>query len=58
MTDRQYTDVDILTDTTTNTEFAADQASIQITFDPDRILSFADASLIRKITIQTVKTGS
>ena len=58
MTDRQYTDVDILTDTTTNTEFNADQASIQITFDPDRILSFADASLIRKITIQTVKTGS
>ena len=58
MTDRQYTDVDILTDTTTNTEFSNDEASIQVTFDPDRILSFADASLIRKITIQTVKTGS
>lgn len=58
MTDTQYTDVDILTDTSTNTEFNANQASIQITFDPDRILSFADASQVRKITIQTVKTGS
>ena len=59
MTDRQYTDVDILTDTSAgSTEFTSNQGSIQITFDPDRTLSFADASLIRKITIQTVKTGS
>jgi hypothetical protein len=59
MTDTQYTDVDILTDTSAgSTEFTSNQGSIQITFDPDRILSFADASLIRKITIQTVKTGS
>jgi hypothetical protein len=59
MTDRQYTDVDILTDTSDgSTEFTSNQGSIQITFDPDRTLSFADASLIRKITIQTVKTGS
>jgi hypothetical protein len=58
MTDRQYTDVDILTDVSTSTEFTSNQGSIQITFDPDRTLSFADASLIRKITIQTVKTGS
>jgi hypothetical protein len=59
MTDRQYTDVDILTDVSAgSTEFTSNQGSIQITFDPDRTLSFADASLIRKITIQTVKTGS
>jgi hypothetical protein len=59
MTDRQYTDVAILTDTSDgSTEFTSNQGSIQITFDPDRTLSFADASLIRKITIQTVKTGS
>jgi hypothetical protein len=59
MTDRQYTDVDILTDTSAgSTEFTSNQGSIQVTFDPDRTLSFADASLIRKITIQTVKTGS
>lgn len=59
MTDTQYTDVDILTDTSAgSTEFTSNLGSIQITFDPDRVLSFADASLIRKITIQTVKTGS
>jgi hypothetical protein len=59
MTDAQYTDVDILTDTSAgSTEFTSNQGSIQITFDPDRTLSFADASLIRRITIQTVKTGS
>ena len=59
MTDAQYTDVDILTDISAgSTEFSSNQGSIQITFDPDRTLSFADASLVRRITIQTVKTGS
>ena len=59
MTDAQYTDVDILTDTSAgSTEFTSNQGSIQITFDPDRTLSFADASLVRRITIQTTKTGS
>ena len=59
MTDAQYTDVDILTDTSAgSTEFTSNQGSIQITFDPDRVLTFADASLIRRITIQTTKTGS
>jgi hypothetical protein len=59
MTDTQYTDVDILTDTSAgSTEFTSNQGSIQITFDPDRTLTFADATLIRRITIQTVKTGS
>jgi len=59
MTDAQYTDVDILTDTSAgSTEFTSNQGSIQITFDPDRTLTFADSTLIRRITIQTVKTGS
>ena len=59
MTDTQYTDVDILTDTSAgSTEFTSNQGSIQITLDPDRTLSFADATVIRRITIQTTKTGS
>lgn len=50
----QFTDVDILTDNSAgSTEFSSNQSSIQITFDPDRAATFADASLIRKITIQT-----
>jgi hypothetical protein len=57
--DPSYNDFDILTDTSAgSTEFSSDQGSIQITFDPDRTVTFADASLIRKITIQTVKHGS
>ena len=52
----QFTDVDILTDNSAgSTEFASNLSSIQITFDPDRTATFADASLIRKITIQTAK---
>ena len=50
--DKSYIDFDILTDPTSS-EFANNQSSIQITFDPDRTISFADASSIRRITIQT-----
>jgi hypothetical protein len=54
--DSSYTDFDILTDTSAgSTEFSSNNSQIQITFDPDRTITFADASLIRKITIQTVK---
>ena len=54
--DRSYIDYDILTDNSAgSTEFTSNQSSIQITFDPDRTLSFADATVIRRITIQTVK---
>ena len=54
--DKSYIDYDILTDTSAgSTEFTSNQSSIQITFDPDRTLSFADASQVRRITIQTVK---
>jgi hypothetical protein len=57
--DSSYIDYDILTDTGPgSTEFTSNQGSIQITFDPDRTPTFADASQIRKITIQTVKHGS
>jgi hypothetical protein len=52
--DKSYIDFDILTDPTSS-EFANNQSSIQITFDPDRTISFADATAIRRITIQTVK---
>ncbi len=54
--DTSYTDFDILTDTSAgSSEFTSDLGSIQITFDPDRTLTFADATLVRRITIQTVK---
>lgn len=50
--DTSYIDFDILHDVT-NSEFANNQSSIQITFDPDRVISFADAQMVRRITIQT-----
>jgi len=54
--DKSYIDYDILTDTGAgSSEFTNNQSSIQITFDPDRTLSFADATVIRRITIQTNK---
>jgi hypothetical protein len=54
--DKSYIDFDILTDTGAgSTEFTSNQSSIQITVDPDRTVSFADATAIRRITIQTVK---
>lgn len=54
--DKSYIDFDILTDNSAgSTEFTSNLSSIQITFDPDRTISFADASMIRRITIQTVK---
>jgi hypothetical protein len=55
----QYGDVYILTDNSTgSTEFESNQGQIQIVFDADRMISMADSSLLRRITIQTVKTGS
>jgi hypothetical protein len=53
---KSYIDYDVLTDTGAgSSEFTNNQSSIQITFDPDRTLSFADATVIRRITIQTNK---
>ena len=52
---KSYIDFDILTDTGAgSSEFTDGNSQIQITFDPDRVLSFADSSQIKKITIQTV----
>lgn len=51
--DRSYIDYDVLTDVSDNTEVNANNNQIQVTFDPDRLLSFADSTVIRKITIQT-----
>jgi hypothetical protein len=48
-----YIDYDIVHDP--DTDFASNKSSIQIVFDPDRTISFADATTIRRITIQTVK---
>jgi len=55
--DSGYTDFDVLTDTEDATEVISGN-SVQITFDPDQTISFADASQVRKITLQTVPHGS
>jgi hypothetical protein len=52
--DKSYIDFDVLTDTSVLAETNSNN-QVQITFDPDRTLSFADASQVRRITIQTVK---
>jgi hypothetical protein len=59
MVGTQYSDVYILTDNSAgSSEFTSNLSEIQIVFDPDRTVSAADSSVIRRITIQTVKTGS
>ena len=49
-----YTDFEVLTDLTTN-EATTGLNSVQIVFDPDRTISFANASDVRKITLLTVQ---
>lgn len=49
----QYTDVEVLTDVSDGTEYDANQNSFLITFDPNQVSSFADATQIYKITLQT-----
>ena len=53
MVSNQYTDIELLTDVTSS-EFDNDQSSFQLVFDPDQTSSFADASQIFKITIQSM----
>jgi hypothetical protein len=53
MVSNQYTDIELLTDTTSS-EFTNNQSSFQLVFDPDQTSSFADASQIFKITIQSL----
>ena len=48
----QYTDIELLTDVE-STEFADNQSSFQLVFDPDQASSFADATEVYKIAIST-----
>jgi hypothetical protein len=50
---RQYTDVELLNDTSDTTDFMANTNSFLITFDPDQLANFADATQVYKITIES-----
>ena len=55
----QYTDVELLNDTSTSTDFTSNSTAFQITFDPDTVANFADAKDIYKITLETApNTGA
>ena len=49
----QYTDVEILNDTSDTVDYLANQNSFLITFNPDQIASFADATQVYKITVES-----
>ena len=49
----QYTDVELLNDTSDGTDFNSDATSILITFDPDQVANYADATQVYKITLET-----
>jgi hypothetical protein len=56
MMSNQYTDIELLTDIDAgSTEFANNQSSFQLTFDPDTYANFADAKDVFKITLQTAR---
>jgi len=50
---RQYTDVELLNDTSDLTDFNGNINSFLITFDPDQLANFADATQVYKITIES-----
>ena len=50
---RQYTDVELLNDTSTVTDFNDNQTAFLITFDPDQVDNFADARDVYKITLES-----
>jgi hypothetical protein len=50
----QYTDVELLNDITTSTDFDGNQTAIQVVFDPDTAANFANASDVYKITLESV----
>ncbi len=50
---QQYTDVELLNDTSDSTDFNNDDNSFLITFDPDQVANFADATEVYKITLET-----
>jgi len=49
----QYTDVDLLNDTSDATDFNANETGFQVTFDADNLENFANASDVYKITLET-----
>jgi hypothetical protein len=50
---RQYTDVELLNDTSDATDFNANANAFLVTFDPDQVASFADARDVFKITLES-----
>jgi hypothetical protein len=50
---KQYTDVDLLNDITDATDFNANTNSFLLTFDPDQVANYADATQVYKITIES-----
>jgi hypothetical protein len=50
---RQYTDVELLNDTSTSTDYDGNNTSFLLTFDPDQVANFADATQVYKITIES-----
>ena len=49
----QYTDVELLNDTSTATDFDGNATAFQITFDPDTAANFADTKNVYKITLES-----
>jgi hypothetical protein len=49
----QYTDVELLNDTSDATDFNANINAFVITFDPDQVANYADATQVYKITVET-----
>ena len=49
----QYTDVELLNDTSDATDFNANINSFIITFNPDQVANYADATQVYKITVET-----
>jgi len=49
----QYTDVELLNDTSDATDFNANINAFIITFNPDQVANYADATQVYKITVET-----
>ena len=49
----QYTDVELLNDTSESTDFTTNATAFQITFDADNASNFADTNDAYKITVET-----
>ena len=49
----QYTDVELLNDTSDSTDFDANVNAFIITFNPDQVANYADATQVYKITVET-----